>query len=525
MAFPLIPRLAMTDLDQFGSALASRFPILCIETHEEPRARTLLQRLAAEQDLALHEWSVADGLVHQNFRYGSERQPAWQTVDGWKPESGGRSGQRQEIPDTHEIQAALQHVDKHGEAGLYLMFDPHPFLEQAAVQRLMREIAFGHAERSRTLVLIGPRITLPPEIARHAIFLSLSLPDATRIRAIFAEEIELFARSREGRKVQGEQAAADLLVQHLVGLNEEDVRRLLRLAIRDDAAITRADVARVIQVKREMCAESALEIEFTAGDLAAVGGMPHLKRWLTLRKAAFSGQDNGLPWPRGVLLLGVQGAGKSLAARTIAGAWNVPLARLDMASLFDKFQGETERKLRTALAAAESLAPCVLWLDEVEKALAQGSADTDGGLGRRVLGTVLTWMAEHDARVFIAATANDVRALPPELMRKGRFDEIFFVDLPDAGTRSDILRIHLARRKHDPARFDLDQLARASEGFTGAEIEQAIVAAMYEAHAARSPLDSAQLAAEMARTRPLSILMAESMAELRSWAQARTVLA
>ncbi|MDP5241164.1 AAA family ATPase [Uliginosibacterium sp. 31-16] len=515
----------MNDIDDLRTALSARFPILCIETHEEPRARALLHKLALEQGGGLYEWSIADGLIHTNFQYGSERRASWQTVEGWQPPREEASGQRRVVEQTQELQAALQHIDKAGEAGLYLLFDVHPFLEQAAVQRLLREIAFAHTDNPRTLVLIGPSIVLPPEIARHALFHTLRLPDAVRVRAIFTEEIELFAHSREGRKVQGEQAIADLLVQHLVGLCEEDVRRLLRLSIRDDAAITRSDIARIVQAKREMCAESALEIEFAVADLATVGGMPNLKRWLALRQMAFAGQAPNLPAPRGVLLLGVQGAGKSLAARTIAGAWNVPLARLDMGSLFDKFHGETERNLRKALAAAESLAPCVLWIDEIEKALAQGSAESDGGVGRRVLGTLLTWMSEHDERVFIAATANDIRALPPELMRKGRFDEIFFVDLPDAETRREILGIHLARRGHAATGFDLEQLARASEGFTGAEIEQAIVGAAFEAHASRQPLATGHIAGEMARTRPLSVLMAETMAELRSWAQARTVLA
>ncbi|MDO6387667.1 AAA family ATPase [Uliginosibacterium sp. 31-12] len=515
----------MNDLDALRHALASRFPILCIETHEEPRARALLRKISAEAGGALYEWSIADGLSHANFQYGGDRRQNWQTVEGWQPERDDQEGQQRAVENTQELQAALHHIDKAGKAGLYLLCDVHPFLEQAAVQRLLREIAFTHADCARTLVLIGPDISLPPEIARHALFHSLSLPDVARIKAIFAEEIELFARSREGRKVQGEQAAADLLVQHLLGLCEEDVRRLLRLAIRDDAAITHADVARVVQVKREMCADSALEIEFAVTDLARVGGMPNLKRWLALRQAAFAGQAADLPWPRGILLLGVQGAGKSLAARTIAGAWKVPLARLDMGSLFDKFHGETERKLRKALAAAEALAPCVLWIDEIEKALAQGSADSDGGVGRRVLGSLLTWMAEHDSRVFIAATANEIRSLPPELMRKGRFDEIFFVDLPDLATRREILGIHLTRRQHMPERFELDQLARASEGFTGAEIEQAVIAASFEAHAARQTLATPHLVAEMARTRPLSVLMAESMSELRSWAQTRTVQA
>jgi SpoVK/Ycf46/Vps4 family AAA+-type ATPase len=218
----------------------------------------------------------------------------------------------------------------------------------------------------------------------------------------------------------------------------------------------------------------------------------------------------------------VQGSGKSLAAKAVAGSWNVPLLRLDFATLYNKYYGETERNLRQALKAAEAMAPCVLWIDEIEKGLAVDDG-ADGGLSRRVLGTLLTWMAERDARVFLAATANDVSRLPPELLRKGRFDEIFFVDLPDAPTREEIFRIHLGRRKLAPAAFDVLALAAAADGFSGAEIEQAVVAAAYEAHAAKRPLDTALVAEELARTRPLSVVMAERVAELRAWAAGRTV--
>jgi SpoVK/Ycf46/Vps4 family AAA+-type ATPase len=218
----------------------------------------------------------------------------------------------------------------------------------------------------------------------------------------------------------------------------------------------------------------------------------------------------------------VQGSGKSLAAKAVAGSWNVPLLRLDFATLYNKYYGETERNLRQALKAAEAMAPCVLWIDEIEKGLAVDDG-ADGGLSRRVLGTLLTWMAERDARVFLAATANDVSRLPPELLRKGRFDEIFFVDLPDAPTREEIFRIHLGRRKLAPEAFDVRALAAAADGFSGAEIEQAVVAAGYEAHAAKRPLDTALVAEELARTRPLSVVMAERVAELRAWAAGRTV--
>ena len=225
------------------------------------------------------------------------------------------------------------------------------------------------------------------------------------------------------------------------------------------------------------------------------------------------------------MLLGVQGCGKSLAAKAVAGAWGVPLMRLDFGALYNKFLGETERNLREALKAADAMAPCVLWIDEIEKGVATNDSTSDGGESRRILGTLLTWMAERDSRVFIVATSNDIEALPPELVRKGRLDEIFFVDLPDAESRAEILRIHLSRRHLDPSKFDRAALSAKTDGFSGAEIEQAVVAAMYEANAKGGDVTSDLIEAEIARTRPLSVVMGERIAYLRAWALDRTVMA
>ena len=265
-------------------------------------------------------------------------------------------------------------------------------------------------------------------------------------------------------------------------------------------------------------------MEADTGSFASVGGLNGLKRWLSLRRAVFTGEPGtgNLPAPRGVLLLGVQGSGKSLAAKAVAGAWGLPLLRLDFATLYDKYTGETERRLREALRAASKMAPAVLWIDEIEKGLATDDVG-DSGVSRRILGSLLTWMAERREPVFLVATANDISKLPPELLRKGRFDEIFFIDLPGAGAREDILRIHLGRRGLSPDSFALPALVEATAGFSGAEIEQAIVAAMYEAHALGEPLASRHVLAEIARTRPLSVLMAEKVEALRAWAAERCV--
>ncbi|HVH84538.1 MAG TPA: AAA family ATPase [Steroidobacteraceae bacterium] len=278
----------------------------------------------------------------------------------------------------------------------------------------------------------------------------------------------------------------------------------------------------VMQAKYELLNHGGvLRYEHDTAQLSDVGGLVNFKAWLSKRCSAFDGSAPELDPPKGVLLLGVQGCGKSLAARASAGIFHVPLLRLDCGALYDKYIGESERNLRESLASADVLAPCVLWIDEIEKGFAAG--DSDGGATRRVLGAFLTWLAEKSSRVFVVATANDIAELPPELIRKGRFDEIFFVDLPSLSTRAEILRIHAARRGIALDAASLGTLARECEGFSGAEIEQAIVAALYSAHAKHAAPDAQLLGAEIAATRPLAVVMAESVAALRDWAKDRTV--
>jgi SpoVK/Ycf46/Vps4 family AAA+-type ATPase len=265
----------------------------------------------------------------------------------------------------------------------------------------------------------------------------------------------------------------------------------------------------------------ALSFELDTARFSDVGGLTRLKRWLNQRKDVFLNQDKTLDPPKGILLVGVQGGGKSLAAKAVAGLWQLPLLRLDFGTLYNKFFGETERNLRSSLATAAAMAPCVLWVDEIEKAIASG--DYDSGTSKRVLGTLLTWMAEREAPVFLVATANRIDQLPPELIRKGRMDEIFFVDLPDLPTRQAIFDIHLKKRGLRPEDFDPGELAHNSEGFSGAEIEQAVVSGLYLAREQGQPLATHHLLTELAATRPLSVVMAEQLGALRDWAAERTV--
>ena len=267
----------------------------------------------------------------------------------------------------------------------------------------------------------------------------------------------------------------------------------------------------------------ALQFEYDTAKFSDVGGLSKLKTWLTQRKTAFRREQSAahLDPPKGILLIGIQGCGKSLAAKATAGIFGTPLLRLDFGALYDKYHGETERKLRESLKTADVMSPCVLWIDEIEKGIAGRGGET--GTTQRVLGTFLTWMAEKETPVFVVATANDISALPPELVRKGRFDEIFFVDLPGLRVRASILAIHLTNRDQSLGDFDIEGLAKSMDGFSGAEIEQAVVSGLYAAHALGESLGTKHILREIEQTKPLSVVMAERVAALRDWAEGRTV--
>lgn len=490
------------DTQELGLLIESQFPIIVVETPEEPRFLGLVERAANLRDKALFTWSIAQGLSRRN--------------------------RTEQAAVTNELLDAFKHIARSPQNGVFVFFDAQPYFDDPIVVRLVRELGMRYSECARTMIFVGSRVMLPSDLQRMSATFRMTLPTVAEIRELLREEVTLWKSAHDAETLKGDPAAVTMLTQHLVGFTRDDARRLIRQAIENDATIDMADVARVLRHKHESLASGGVLTLETGRDTVTfgdVGGQVKLKRWLALRRGAFRGAPGTeqLAAPRGVLLLGVQGGGKSLAAKSVAGSWQVPLLRLDFGALYNKFSGETERNLRDSLATATAMAPCVLWLDEVEKGLATGDDATDGGVSRRVLGAFLTWMSERDARVFVVATANDLSRLPAELLRKGRFDEIFFVDLPITVARREIFSIHLAKRGADVSRFDLDALVDASGGYSGAEIEQAIIAAQYEVHAAGSVLDTAILLAGLRGTRPLSVVRAEEIEALRLWAADRTV--
>ncbi|MCG8429247.1 MAG: AAA family ATPase, partial [Chromatiales bacterium] len=403
----------------------------------------------------------------------------------------------------------------------FLLLDFHPFMADPVHVRLIKEIAQNYENIPKTLIFLSHSFDIPAELRHLTARFELHLPDQAGIKTLIREEVSQWQRKTR-RKASADPKALDQLTQQLTGMTATDAKRMIRTAIEDDGAISHDDLPNIMKAKYELLGrDGVISFEYDTASFSDVAGLTRLKEWLSHRHKAFAGKPNNLDKPKGILLLGVQGGGKSLAAKAVAGTFGVPLLRLDFGTLYNKYYGETEKNLRHALGVAEMMEPCVVWMDEIEKGIAHSG--NDEGLSQRVLGTLLTWMAEHDSKVFIVATANDIEKLPPELMRKGRLDEIFFVDLPKTEIRREIFEIHLRRRNLAPSGFDLDALSSASEGFTGAEIEQAVVSALYAAHANNAPLTDHHLQEELARTKPLSVVMAEKIQYLRNWAKERTV--
>jgi ATPase family associated with various cellular activities (AAA) len=501
------------QIDALQRLLDTRTPITLVETHDEPRVLALFAAACKGNGRELWTWSASSGLrVNQGLKL--------QLLDLAKDGT--------DTPDnTKELPAALAAVERMREPALVLLLDIHPYLSNPVITRAMKEAAQRCESRGLQLVFVGHDIRLPDELAPLASRFEIEPMTPARVKAVFNDELKRRRERKPGGETTGSRATLDSLLRHMTGLPEASVRHLARLVI-GDGEVNTADLARVLAVKHDlMGGAEVLSFEQHLPTLDDVAGMTALKRWLQLRREPFLQPDAaGLPAPRGVLLLGVQGAGKSLAAKAIAASWQVPLFRMDFGALYDKWQGESERKLRDALRVADAMQPCVLWMDEVEKGLAGGDGSGDGtGAGKRMLGTLLTWMAERKSSVFLAATANDIEALPPELMRKGRFDEIFFVDLPGQAVRAGVFRIHLGKHRIGFDDHALARLVAASDGFSGAEIEAAIVGARYEAHGAGKPAEVALVAAELARTKPLSVTRAEAIDALRAWAAERTVSA
>jgi hypothetical protein len=488
-------------LDQLKLLIRSGYPVVAIETADEDGACHVVRRAAELLDRTLFEWSVTSGLAKTRPGRG---------------DTGVKGG---------KASAALEYVlENKGDHEVYLFKDLGPHCREPLVLRQIRELALRPAV---TLVLVEGD-PLPDNLRRLTVPLRMPLPEPDDLAHIVRDTYRKI-RDEQGPGVTATLTKRDMeqLVGTLRGLTAAEAARVIASAIHHDNRLSAEDLQHVVEAKRNLlqgagCLES-IGVNVNADE---IGGLGNLKRWLARRRGGMTrkARDFGLDPPRGILLLGVQGCGKSLCAKAVAADWGLPLVRMDPGVLYQKFVGESENRLRAALAQAEAMAPAVLWIDEIEKAFASAGAESaDGGLSQRMFGTLLSWMQDHRHPIFMVATANNVAALPPELLRKGRFDEVFFVDLPGHAVRCDILAIHLRRRKRDPATFNLYELAADAEGFSGAELEQAVQGGLYAAFAAGTDLTDEHLRSEIKNTKPLAVLMAERIVELREWAAGRCV--
>jgi SpoVK/Ycf46/Vps4 family AAA+-type ATPase len=407
---------------------------------------------------------------------------------------------------------------------LFVLKDFEKYLEDILVLRLFKDIINLIRETKDTLVIVSAEYKLPKDIQPDAAHLIGGYPIEDEIEAIIKETAAELKRTNKEVALCLSDEELDKITNALKGLSIQQIRNVINQCLLADNTLDINDLSAIETYKRKVFDQEGL-LEFClTEDKNNIAGFDNLKHWLVDRKNSFSTQKTtSLPVPKGLLLMGVQGCGKSLAIKVIARELKLPLYRLDLARLYSKYIGETEKNLRTALMIAEKLAPACLWIDEIEKGFAASGGDIDGGVSQRILGTFLTWMQERKATCFIAATANDIYRLSPEFLRKGRFDEIFFVDLPDAESRERLLKIHLKKRGLKTEDFDLKEIVDVTVGFSGAEIEQAIISALYRASTEKEGISTKHILEQIKSTKPLSVLKEEEISALRAWAKERTI--
>jgi len=522
-------------LERLKILIDSSTPIVVMETVEEMHAVRLVRVACSSLNLAVFEWSIASGLA----RCGSDdrhlelesRFPASTYGSGVAQPGAGHeltNLSAQALYNSRDPVQALGNLEGISIDAAFILKDFHRHMEDPVVVRRLRDVGQKFSQNRRTVILTAPSITMPPELASLVEFLELPLPDKQRLRQIIDEMIVRVGKTRTLKRTL-DAKGLDAVANNLRGLTEEEAERAVSQAIVSRYGLTPEVVTDVLQAKKEMLRRSEmLEFVDVSDTLASVGGLEHLKRWLGQRRGTWEDQarEFGLEPPRGVIILGVQGCGKSMCARAIAGEWKLPLVKFDTAAIYDKYIGETEKRIQKVFQVAEGLAPCVLWIDELEKVFAGSgtdSASVDAGVSSRLLASFLSWMQDRKAPVFVAATCNNVRALPPELIRKGRFDELFFVDLPNQAERKQVFAIQLARRKRNPAEFNLDRVAAAAVGYSGAEIEAAVQTGLYSAFSSKQALATQTLLDALKATVPLSTTRAEEIEALREWARTRAV--
>lgn len=485
--------------EELNILVQAQYPLIYLITPEEERAEQAIAKIAQEhaQYKQVFVWTVTRGMIE----YGQSRQ----------------SNQH----NTVSPEAAIEWTIRQKEGGIYIFKDLHPFIDGPVITRWLRDAIASFKGTDKVIILMSPLQTLPIELEKEVVVLDYPLPNLSELNQVLSARL---AQSR-GSRLNTE--TREKLLKAALGLTKDEAEKVYRKAQVKAGKLTESEVEIVLSEKKQLIRRNGI-LEYIEEDetLDSVGGLEELKGWLKQRSNAFTerAREYGLPQPKGMLILGVPGCGKSLIAKTTSRLWGLPLLRLDMGRVYDgSTVGRSEANLRSALKTAESISPVILFIDELDKAFAGGggSGDSDGGTSGRIFGSFLTWMQEKKSPVFVMATANRVERLPGEFLRKGRFDEIFFVDLPSSTERQDIFRIHLSKRRSEINRFDLEQLTKVSDGFSGAEIEQAIIAAMYDAFAQDREFTQLDIIAAIKSTLPLSRTMTEQVTALRDWARQR----
>ena len=555
----------MTDgLNRLKVLINSSTPIVVMETSEEMRAVNVVRTACSELNMATFEWSIADGLVRSGINAPAEVHKAIPTpvtqAGGWtkvnasslaQPHSvlspGGNEADRLTravmysmgpeasgaatggaIYNTREPVQALANMESMTVEAVFILKDFHRHMDDPVVVRRLRDVGQKFSANRRTVILTAPELTVPPELTTLVEYFDLPLPDRDRLHEIIKDTFTRLSKTYT-LKLQLDSAGVDAMSANLRGLTEEEAERAISQALVTRYALCPETITDVLDAKKQLLRHSGmLEFVEASDNLSGVGGLENLKHWLAQRRGAWedSARAFGLEPPRGMIILGVQGCGKSLCARAVAGEWKLPLVKFDTSAVYDKYIGETEKRIRKVFQVAEGLAPCVLWIDELEKVFAGSgpdSASADAGVSSRLLASFLSWMQDRKSPVFVAATCNNVTVLPPELIRKGRFDELFFVDLPNQAERKQIFSIQLSKRKRNPAEFDLEKVATAATGYSGAEIDAAVQGAMYAAFSEKKELSTQYVLNAIAQTVPLSRTRAEEISALREWARTRAV--
>ncbi len=479
---------------ELETLIRARYSIIYVVSWEEKRVEDALRTIAAKRAKRLFVWTMTQGLVL----------------------SPSATDDR-----TREPRAALDAVMESNDPAIFLLKDFHASISDPEVTRRLRDLTFALKTSYKTLVILAPTLKLPPELEKEVTVVDYALPaleDLDRLLEGIIQSVKNNPQIDTGLEPE----EREHLLEAALGLTANEAENVFARSLVEKRCF---DVNVILAEKEQIIRKSGtLEFYPMQEGFNDVGGMDLLKDWMRKRTQAFGqkAREFGLPAPKGILLLGVQGCGKSLCCKAVASLWRLPLLRLDVGKVFGSFVGQSEENMRKAIRMAESVAPTILWVDELEKAFAGlQSSSSDGGTTSRVFASFITWLQEKTAPVFVVATSNDISQLPPELMRKGRFDEIFFVDLPAEDERDEIFEIHIRKRGRDPEAYDLKQLAAAADGFSGAEIEQVVVASLYDAFDAGQEITMDDLLRNTAQSIPLSRTMKEQIDALREWASTR----